>query len=183
MALGKKVYGYHAGYGGQLFTVALLYTLSRVGLSSIVLNQEQLTGLGKSVCYQVLPFLFNFAGSKSGSFVLRWTELLLGLHIYCGKPSPSSIGTNSSRLRRPGRSSFSHVRLNNENDRFGDTFDEQILHVQSLTKAALVAVHRTLCNPPSTRHFGTEVGRHGTVASRPFFSSPAIKAKGLGTRL
>ena len=102
----------------RLFTDALSYDLSCVGLSSIALKQEQLTairylyqrkdvflwlptGLGKSVCYEVLLFLFKFAGSKSGSIVLRWTELLLGLHTYCGKPSPSSIGTNSSRLRRP----------------------------------------------------------------------------------
>ena len=138
-----------------------------------MLNQEQLTairylyqrkdvllwlptGFGKSVCYEVLPFLFDFAESTYGSIALRWTELLLGLHTYCGRPSPSSIGTNSSRLRRPGRSSFSPFRLNNKDDRIGDTSDEQTLHVQSLTKAALVAVHRTLCNPP-TCHFGTEV--------------------------
>ena len=142
----------------RLFTDALSYALSRVGLSSIALKQEQLTairylyqrkdvflwlptGLGKSVCYEVLLFLFKFAGSKSGSIVLRWTELLLGLHTYCGKPSPSSIGTNSSRLRHLGRSSFSPFRLNNENDRFGDTSDKQILHVQSLTKAPLIAVY------------------------------------------
>ena len=70
----------------RLFTDALSYALSCVGLSSIVLKQEQLTairylyqrkdiflwlptGFGKSVCYEVLPFLFNFAGSKSGSIV------------------------------------------------------------------------------------------------------------------
>ena len=39
------------------------------------------TGLGKSVCYEVLPFLFDFAGSKSGNIVSRWTELLLGTHV------------------------------------------------------------------------------------------------------
>ena len=71
----------------RLFTDALSYTLSRAGLSSIALKQEQLTaicylyqrkdlflwlptGFGKSVCYKVLPFLFDFAGSKSGSMVL-----------------------------------------------------------------------------------------------------------------
>ena len=125
----------------RLFTDALSYSLSRVGLSSIALKKEQLTaicylyqwkdvllwlptGFGKSVCYEVLPFLFNFAGSKSGSIVLRWTELLLGLHTYCNKPSPSLIGTNSSRLRRPGMSSISPFQLNNEDDRFGDMSDE-----------------------------------------------------------
>ena len=97
----------------RLFTDALLYVLSCVGLSSIALKQEQLTaihylyqrkdvflwlptGFGKSVCYEVLPFLFDFVGSKSGSIVLRWAELLLGLHTYCSKPSPSSIDINSS---------------------------------------------------------------------------------------
>ena len=135
----------------RLFTDTLSYALSRVGLSSIALKQEQLTairylyqrkdvflwlptGFGKSVCYEVLPFLFGFAGSKSGSIVPRWTELLLGLHTYCGKPSPSPISTNSSRLRRPGSSSFSPFRLNNEDDRFGDTSDEQTLHAQSLRR-------------------------------------------------
>ena len=114
----------------RLFTDALSYALSRVGLSSIALKQEQLTaicyfyqqkdvllwlptGFGKSACYEVLPFFIDFAGSKSGSIVLRWTELLLGLHTYCGKLSPYSIGTNSSRLRCPERSSFSLFRLNN----------------------------------------------------------------------
>ena len=79
----------------RLFTDALSYALSCVGLSTITLKQEQLTairylyqrkdiflwlpnGFGKSVCYEVLPFLFDFAGSKSGSIVLQWTELLLG---------------------------------------------------------------------------------------------------------
>ena len=71
----------------RLFIDALLYALSHVGLSSITLKQEQPTairhlyqrkdvflwlptGFGKSVCYEVLPFLYNFAGSKSGSIVL-----------------------------------------------------------------------------------------------------------------
>ena len=99
------------------------------------------TGFGKLVCYEGLPLLFNFARSKSGSIVLRWTELLLGLHTYCGKPSPSSIGTNSSRLRHPGKSSFSPFWLNNEDDQFRDTSDKQTLHVQSLMKATLIAVH------------------------------------------
>ena len=89
----------------RLFTDALSYTLSCVGLSSIVLKQEQLTAtrylyqwkdvflwlptdFGKLVCYEVLPFLFDFAGSKSGSIVLRWTEQFL--YTYCAKPSPSS---------------------------------------------------------------------------------------------
>ena len=70
------------------FTDDLSYALSRIGFSSIALKQEQLTairylyqrkdgflwlptGFEKSVCYEVLPFLFNFAGSKSGSIVLR----------------------------------------------------------------------------------------------------------------
>ena len=83
------------GTEDRLFTDALSYALSCIGLSSITLKQEQLTairylyqqkdiflwlptGFGKSVCYEVLPFLFNFAGSKSGSNVLQWTELLLG---------------------------------------------------------------------------------------------------------
>ena len=142
----------------RLFTDALSYALSRVGLSSIVLKQEQLTAIcylyqrkdvflwlpaffGKSVCYEVLPFLFNFAGSKSGNIVLQWTELLLGMHMYCGKPSPSSIGTNSSRLRHPGKSSFSPFWLNNEDDQFRDTSDKQTLHVQSLMKATFIGVH------------------------------------------
>ena len=113
---------------------------SRIDLSSIALKQEQLTaihylyqrkdvflwlptGFGKLVCNEVLPFQFDFAGSKSGSIVLRWTEQLLGLHTYCGKPSPFSIGNNSSRLKRPGRSSISPFQPNNEDDRFGDTSD------------------------------------------------------------
>ena len=140
----------------RLFTDALSYALSCIGLSSIALKQELLTaicylyqwkdiflwlptGFGKSVCYEMLPFLFDFAGSKFSSIVLQWTEQFL--HTYCGKPSPSSIGTNSSRLRRPGRYSFSPFRLNNKDDGFGDTSDEQTLHVQSCTKAALIAVH------------------------------------------
>ena len=140
----------------RLFTNALSYALSCVGLSSIALKQEQLTavrylyqrkdvflwlptGFGKSVCYEMLLFLFDFAGSKFSSIVLQWTEQFL--HTYCGKPSPSSIGTNSSRLRCPRRYSFSPFWLNNEDDRFGDTSDEQTLHVQSLTKAALIAVY------------------------------------------
>ena len=77
----------------RLFTDALSYALSRVGLSSIALKQEQLTairylyqrkdvflwlptGFGKSVCYEVLPFLFDFAGSKSGSIVLVLSPLV-----------------------------------------------------------------------------------------------------------
>ena len=71
----------------RLFTGALSHALSRIGLSSIALKQEQLTtirylyqrkdiflwlptGFGKSICYEVLPFLCDFAGSKSGSIVL-----------------------------------------------------------------------------------------------------------------
>ena len=81
----------------------------------------------------------SFLTSLEVSIVLRWTEQFV--HTYCDKPSPSSIGSSSSRLRRPGRSSFSPFWLNNKDDRFGDTSDEQTLHVQSLTKAALIAVH------------------------------------------
>ena len=139
----------------RLFTDALPYALSCVGLSSIALKQDQLTairylyqrkgvflwlptGFRKSVCYEVLPFLFAFAGSKSGSIVLRWTELLLGLHTYCGKLSPSSIGTNSGQLEHLRGSSFSSFRLNNKDDWFGDMSDKQTL---SLTKAVLIAIH------------------------------------------
>ena len=135
----------------RLSTDALSYALSLTldFLHSIALKQEQLTAtcylyqqkdilLWVSTSFEVLPFLFDFAGSKSGSIVLQWTKQFL--HMYCGKPSPSSIGTNSSRLRRPVRSSFSPFQLN-EDDRFGDMTYEQTLHVQSLTKAALIAVH------------------------------------------
>ena len=67
----------------RLFTDALSYALSRVGLSSIALKQEQLTAtrylyqwkdvflwlptdFGKLVCYEALPFLFDFTGGVLG---------------------------------------------------------------------------------------------------------------------
>ena len=74
----------------RLFTDTLSYALSCNGLSNIGLMQEQLTaicnlyqqkdiflwlptGFGKSVCYKVLPFLFNFAG--------RVLRVLASLHL------------------------------------------------------------------------------------------------------
>ena len=75
-------------------TGALSYAFSRVGLPGITIKQEQLTAIrylyaqkdvflwlptsfGKSVCYEVLPILFDFAGSKSGSVLSPLVSLMV----------------------------------------------------------------------------------------------------------
>ena len=59
------------------------YALSKVGKGGLVLKKEQLqtirnlyngkdvflwlpTGFGKSICYEVLPFLFDYKSSRAG---------------------------------------------------------------------------------------------------------------------
>ena len=73
---------------------ALSYSFSCVGLPGIAIKQEQLTAIhylynrkdvplwlptsfGKSVCYDVLPFLFNFTGSESGSVLSPLVSLMV----------------------------------------------------------------------------------------------------------
>ena len=137
----------------RLFTDALSYTLSRVGLSSIVLNQEQLTaihcfyqrknvflwlptGFGKLVCYEVLLFLFDFAEI----FFDGLNCCKACTRTVANRCHPRLAPTVADQVTWEGLPSAVPFQLNNEDDGFGDTSDEQTLHVQSLTKAALIAV-------------------------------------------
>ena len=66
-----------------VFSTAVAYALSKVGKEGLVLKKEQLqtirnlyngkdvflwlpTGFGKSICYEVLPFLFDYKSSRAG---------------------------------------------------------------------------------------------------------------------
>ena len=79
--------------GSYGFNEAVLYAVSRPRLSNVELKREQLAaicflydgkdvflwlpaGFGKSVCYEVLPFCFNFAGSKSVAIALVISPLV-----------------------------------------------------------------------------------------------------------
>ena len=72
----------------------LSYAFSRIGLPVTAIKQEQLTAIRylynrkdvplwlptsfrKSVCYKVLPFLFDFAGSESGSILCLLVSLMV----------------------------------------------------------------------------------------------------------
>ena len=90
----KLNYGKWLPCAGTDKTGALSYAFSHVGLPSIMIKQEQLTticylydwkdvplwlptGFEKSVCYKVLPFLFDFAGSESGSILSPLVSLMM----------------------------------------------------------------------------------------------------------
>ena len=104
-------------YGYGVFSTAVAYALSEVGKEGLVLKKEQLqtirngkdvflwlpTGFGKSICYEVLPFLFDYKSSRAGpgnSTVLVVSPLVsLIVDQVCSRRSCRTFSRCSTRAR------------------------------------------------------------------------------------
>ena len=103
-----------------VFSTAVAYALSKVGKEGLVLKKEQLqtihnlyngkdvflwlpTGFGKSICYEVLPFLFDYKSSRAGprnSTVLVVSPLVsLMVDQVCSRRSCRTFSRCSTRAR------------------------------------------------------------------------------------